>query len=108
MGNRDLTLAMTLHNPPEHPHWSESVEWRHDRWDPMCNAPRAGYPILHVRGRDNNGKVLDLMHYACGDGDGMMPSFNGWFVRWQSAPGYYGVEPIEWQPMRASYETPNV
>ncbi len=99
-----MRLEMTLHNPPKHPHWSEAVDWRPGRWDPMVNAPRAGYPILHVRGRAADGRVFEPMHYACGDGDGLMPPFVGWFVpypREARASGFYGVDPVEWQPIRA-------
>lgn len=101
--HRAMELAMRLHNPPEHPHWSESVEWRHDRWDPMCNAPVEGYPIMHIRGRTAAGQIVEPMHYACGDGDGMMPAFDGWFIPCGKG-GFHQVQPVEWQPLRASYE----
>ena len=108
MGNRDLTLALTLHNPPAHPHWSESVEWRHDRWDPLSTAPQSGYPILEVRGRTATGHILERMHRAFGDGDGMMPPFDGWFVPYEGGrSGFYEVRPVEWQPLRATFEQPN-
>lgn len=103
--HKAMRLAMTLHNPPLHPHWSEGVEWPADRWDPMENAPRAGYPILHVRGRTAKGVIVEPMHYACGDGDGMMPPFDGWFVPYGTpGAGYYQVDPVEWQPLRAKQE----
>lgn len=91
-------LPQTLHNPPRYPHWSESVEWRAGRWDPMCNAPQRSH-VLEVRGRDKKGKVLEPIHWADGDGDGLMPAFTGWFIK--NGNGYLGVEPIEWQPLRA-------
>lgn len=103
--HKAMALAMTLHNPPAHPHWSESVDWPADRWDPMVNAPRAGYPILHVRGRTADGRVVEPMHYACGDGDGLMPPFDGWFVPYATkGAGFYEVAPVEWQPLRAQPE----
>jgi hypothetical protein len=105
--HKAMKLAMTLHNPPSHPHWSEAVDWTADRWDPMCNAPVAGYPILHVRGRTAEGKVIEPIHYACGDGDGMMPPFDGWFAPYKDASGYYQVRPVEWQPLRAGSEAHN-
>ena len=98
-----MAQAMQLHNPPAYPHWSEAVDWRPGRWDPMVNAPRAGYPILHVRGREANGRVVEPMLYACGDGDGLMPPFVGWFVPYgKTGEGFYEVEPVEWQPLRAA------
>lgn len=96
-----MRLAMTLHNPPAHPHWSEGIEWREGRWDPMCNAPRAGWPILNVRGRTVDGRVVEPIHYACGDGDGMMPPFDGWFAPYPNGGGFYEVRSVEWQPLRA-------
>jgi len=105
MASNELALELTLHNPPAHPHWSESVEWRHNRWDPMSTAPRRGYPIMNVRGRSADGSILEPMHYACGDGDGLMPPFDGWFVPYGSGrSGFYQVRPLEWQPIRASHE----
>ena len=86
----------------EHPHWSESVDWRPGRFDPMSNAPSKGYPILLIRGRDADGSVLEPMHYACGDGDGLMPPFEGWFVPSLSGVGFCEVRPVEWQPLRAA------
>ena len=103
-------LAMTLHHPPEHPHWSERIEWRPDRWDPMCNAPTEGYPILWVRGRTADGRIIERMHRACGDGDGLMPPFDGWFKSDGVDPhsgrslGFSQVRPVEWQPLRAAPE----
>lgn len=97
-------LELTLHNPPAHPHWSEAVEWRHDRWDPMVNAPRAGWPILDVRGRTAEGRVIEPIHYACGDGDGMMPPYDGWFAPDTGGRGFHEVSPVEWQPLRATFE----
>lgn len=99
-----MRLAMTLHNPPAHPHWSESVEWPADRWDPMINAPRAGYPILHLRGREAGGRIVEPMHYACGGGE-EQPRFEGWFV---PAGDHFNnqVEPVEWQPLRAQPQSP--
>lgn len=99
----DYIVEMKAH-APEHgrPHWSLSVDWRPGRWDSMSTAPTRGYPILHVRGRDKLGNVIDDMHYACGDGDGMMPPFDGWFIR--IGDGFSQVHPVEWQPLTASPE----
>jgi hypothetical protein len=104
-------LAEQLHNPPAHPHWSEAVDWRPGRWDPMSTAPRAGNPIMHVRGRTADGRIVEPMHYACGDGDGLMPPFDGWFVPYGGdastrRDGFYQVRPVEWQPLRALPEAP--
>lgn len=90
---------------PEHgkPHWSETTVWRPGRWDPMHSAPSRGWPILHVRGRTADGKVINEMHYACGDGDGLMPPFDGWFAPDDDKrTGFHQVHPIEWQPLRAT------
>lgn len=89
--------------PPVAPHWSEGIEWPPGRWDPMINAPRAGYPILEVRGRTAEGLVIEPCHYACGDGDGLMPPFDGWF-RPMAGGGYIEVSIVEWQPLRAATE----
>lgn len=82
------------------PHWSTTVEWRPGRWDPMSNAPVTGYPILRVRGRDKDGKLIENMHYAEGGGE-EQPPFKGWFVP-AGERSYSGVDPVEWQPMNAS------
>jgi hypothetical protein len=92
---------MNLHNLPDHPHWSEGIEWRDGRWDSMSSAPTAGYPVLHVRGRDEHGAVIEDMHYAYGDGDGLMPAFRGWFKPDVGGRGYVEVRPVEWQPLHA-------
>lgn len=97
-------LSERLHNPARGlPHWSESVAWPADRWDPMSNAPRAGYPILHIRTRNEGGRVSEPVHYACGDGDGMMPSFDGWFAAHSPdmKGGFYQIDAVEWQPIHA-------
>jgi hypothetical protein len=100
-----MRLAMQLHNLPGHPHWSEAIDWRPGRWDPLINAPTRGSPILHIRGRASDGRVFEPMHYACGDGDGLMPSFDGWFVPVTDSRGkvlaYHQVDPVEWQPLGA-------
>jgi hypothetical protein len=96
-----MRLAMTLHNPPEHPHWSEGIDWPADRWDPMVNAPRAGYPILHVRGREKDGRIVEPIHFAESDGDGLQPPFIGWFRPNSESSGFHEVSPVEWQPLRA-------
>lgn len=97
---RKLMYADQVHNPPKHPHWSLSVKWRPDRWDMMNTAPKSG-PIFGIRGRTHRGVVLENMHYACGDGDGLMPPFDGWFVPDGSGKGFNQVFPVEWQPMNA-------
>lgn len=96
-------LQMTLHNPPAYPHWSEAIEWRAGRWDPMSNAPRGGHPIIEFRVRTAEGKIIEPVHYACGDGDGLMPPYDGWFTPYQPnrVGGFYEVSPVEWQPLRA-------
>lgn len=70
----------------------------------MCNAPCSGYPILFIRGRGADGGIYVPMHYACGDGDGLMPPFDGWFVPLGHSSsgrvlGYTQVTPVEWQPL---------
>lgn len=99
------TLRDRLHNPPAHPHWSTAIEWRHDRWDPMTNAPVAGYPIMTVRGREADGRIVEPIHYAFGDGDGLMPSFDGWFSP-EISGSFVQCHPVEWQPLSATYEAP--
>ncbi len=89
-------------------HWSETIDWRHDRWDPMSNAPVEGYPILHVRGRTEAGHIVEPMHYAYGGGE-EQPPFRGWFVPASFNPDgiarhFSEVHPVEWQPLRATYE----
>ena len=61
-----------------------------------------GYEIMHVRGRSLKGEILEPMHYACSDGDGMQPPFVGWFVPYPNrSDGFYEVSPVEWQPLHA-------
>lgn len=101
----EAVILDRLHNPPAHPHWSTLIEWRPGRWDSITTAPTRGYPILHVRGRDADVRLLEPMHYACGDGDGLMPAFDGWFAPYNPTTregGFYGVRPVEWQPLSAT------
>lgn len=79
-----------------HPHWSESVTWAPGRWDPMSNAPAS---TREIRGRDASGKIFEPMHFASDTSGESQPSFTGWFV--PSGHGYHGVNPVEWQPLRA-------
>lgn len=88
------------------PHWSENVEWRPGRWDPLSNAPVLGSPVLWVRGRTEDGHVIERMHYACGDGDGLIPPFDGWFTD-DGYGGFVQVFPVEWQPLRALPKLPD-
>lgn len=95
-------LDLVLHRPDiGRPHWSEAIEWRPGRWDPMNSAPMRGNPIMRVRGRTQDGHVIEDMHYACGDGDGLMPPFDGWFAPDLNGSGFHQVRPVEWQPQRA-------
>jgi hypothetical protein len=104
---QEATLLQQLHNPERGlPHWSDAVDWRPGRWDPLDNAPSRGYPIAHVRGREPDGRVVEPMHYAQGDGDGMMPAFYGWFVP-DGGSGFVGVHPTSWQPLRAAPRAPD-
>lgn len=68
----------------------------------MSNAPVLGM-ILHVRGRDASGRILEPMHYACGGGE-EQPPFEGWFVPYKHGEGFYQVQPVEWQPLSATYD----
>lgn len=100
---KEAVLRDRLHNPPAYPHWSTLIEWRPGRWDAMESAPVAGYPIMHIRGRTADGRLLEPMHYACGGGE-EQPPFDGWFVPYDpvtKAGGFYGVNPVEWQPLDA-------
>ena len=66
------------------------------------------YPIKHLDGQMPDGRIA-LMHYAYGDGDGLMPPFEGWFEnfkvnRWSNQDQkiiqedvYYGVNPVAWR-----------
>lgn len=92
----DKFTADTMHSDMR-PHWSESVDWRPGRWDPMANAPTRG-KIIHVRGRDAAGNILEPVHYACGGGE-EQPAFDGWFKPCGS--GFMECRPVEWQPLRA-------
>lgn len=82
------------------PHWSVGIEWRHGRWDPMNSAPSEGRPILHIRGRDHTGRILEPMHYAYGGGE-EQPYFRGWFI--PMGEGFIECQPVEWQPLYATY-----
>jgi hypothetical protein len=100
MNHKDFALQAHLHSE-RNPHWSEGVDWRPGRWDPMSNAPCRGYPIMEVRGREADGTIVEPMHYACGDGDGMMLPFDGWFIPNRGGSGFIECRPVEWQPLRA-------
>ncbi len=100
---QEAATNINLHSE-KHPHWSLSIDWREDRWDCMSSAPTRGYPILEVMGRDINGKVVGPMHYAFGDGDGLMPPFDGWFVKSDSEKYFEQVRPVEWQPVNVKKE----
>lgn len=82
---------------PRHTHWSESVEWRPGRWDPMSSAPAS---TREIRGRDAQGRILEPMHFASDRSGEDQPAFHGWFVP-NGGGGYRGVQPVEWQPLRA-------
>jgi hypothetical protein len=60
-----------------------------------------GYPILHVRGITKEGVIIPDMHYACGDGDGLMAPFDGWFEPCKNGMGFTEVKPVAWQPIEA-------
>ena len=96
---RDEVNLINVHSS-RHLHWSESIEWRDGRWDSMSSAPTSGNIIMHIRGRDATGKVLEPMHYACGGGE-EQPPFDGWFLPTPSGSAFYQVTPVEWQPIRA-------
>ena len=57
--------------------------------------------------RSEGGSIFEPMHYAHGDGDGLMPAFDGWFVPYRPdlSGGFYQVRPVEWQPLRADPAT---
>lgn len=104
MDHKEFFTRAQLH-ADHHPHWSLSVKWRKDRWDHLSFAPVRGYPIQHIKGRTKDGEIIKDMHYACGDGDGLMPPFDGWFAPYPDREsGFYQVFPVEWQPLTVSEE----
>ena len=77
--------------------------WLPGLWIQMNLVPRwmkHEYPIVNVEGLLKDGSIV-IMHYAYGDGDGMMPSFCGWFVEVKSAyhHWYRGIDPVAWRPL---------
>lgn len=67
-------------------------------WHPMSTAPRdATWFIAQTRDRTSY-----RVHYGCGDGDGLMPPFDGFFRAIESGGKvlyYQQVERlIEWRP----------
>jgi hypothetical protein len=64
----------------------------HSEWQPMTTAPKdATWVIVMTNYR---GEVR--AHWASGDGDGLMPPFEGWFVK--SGGGYSAIpQPIAWK-----------
>lgn len=101
MFKRDID-PINVHSP-QHPHWSESVEWRSGRWDSMSSAPTKGSTIMFIRGRGADGQIFEQMHYAVGGGD-EQPPFEGWFVASSDDRSFCQVFPVEWQPSRALME----
>lgn len=98
-----LYLSDRTHSP-SHPHWSEGIEWRDGRWDPMSNAPMSA---MDVRGRDAQGKIIERMHYAEDLSGECQPPFCGWFE--QRSGMNFPVSPVEWQPLRAKpHEEPQL
>lgn len=92
-------LELQLHTPTR-PHWSQGIEWRDGRWDPMSSAPCRGYPILQIRGRENDGRIFEPMHWASDLSGEEQPAFEGWFVP-MGEKSWAQVHPVEWQPLRA-------
>ncbi len=85
--------------------------WLPGIWVPMRYVPEGcirGYPIRHLRGLLADGRVVE-MHYACGDGDGLMPPFEGWFEQVGEGPRrwFREVEPRAWMEMVNDLEEPN-
>lgn len=88
------------------PHWSEGIEWRAGRWDPISTAPSSGSPILNIRIREADGRIVEPVHFAQDLSGECMPAFSGWYVPVLRADGttsYFApVDPVEWQPLRAT------
>lgn len=89
------------------PHWSNGIEWRPGRWDPIANAPRSHQ---RIRIREHNGTVRDnchfVMHGVVRDGGYHDLAAGSWTFEVIGQQGqvlmYRAVNvPIEWQPMRA-------
>lgn len=95
-----FTKDMNMHSYTQ-PHWSVGIKWRDGRWDPLTNAPTRGNIIMSVRGRDREGRIYEPVHYAHGDGDGLMPPFIGWFRPATESRGFIEVSICEWQPLWA-------
>jgi len=100
--------------------------WFPGFWRSMDDMPRYvihGYPILWVEGLLRDGSVV-RMHKANGDGDGLMPPFDGWFKgfmvkHWSNErqgmierEEYSEVDPIAWRligiPIREIKYEPNL
>ena len=65
-------------------------------WQPMATAPRDCTWIIARNKRGNEYRV----HYACGDGDGLMPPFDGFFEQMGSGRNQWFREVtglVEWK-----------
>ncbi len=66
-------------------------------WKPIGTYPMTG-PVLHVEARGRDGTIYPDAHYACGDGDGLMPPFDGWFEPMSGGRGFSQIrKPVEWR-----------
>lgn len=67
-------------------------------WKPISCAPQGeGWHVQWIMGRLPGGIEVPV-HYAFGDGEGLMPPFRGWF-RKCGKHDMCGVDPTEWRPL---------
>lgn len=64
-------------------------------WQPIETAPRNA---TWIKVRLADATEVEA-HFASGDGDGLMPSYHGWFVRRGDYFGECHPDPTHWQPL---------
>lgn len=87
------------------PHWSNSIEWRPGRWDPIATAPRS-HQLIRVRNLAGHvtERVCFWMHGAMVNGSHDLNAGTWWQNDRDAAGNLIGHrhvrDAIEWQPMR--------
>lgn len=92
-------LVMPLNSEWLPESWQDEAEvYPPAPWRAMSTAPKAGYPIQHIRVKMADGSIHEDAHWASDLSGEEQPAFEGWFV--PSGAGFHGIDtPIAWMPM---------